>query len=156
MINFIKTKHGALCKDNVCKDFPGFTERNGGSFGFLDCSFLKSDLNMMFRTLYDLSVEARILCALSCCIGFFGAVFVYFFLLVLHHYNTEIFFDTGKNIFTGFEGYGNTKKNIIMILHIKKGKLGLKLNYLQEMRNILINWLIKMMNNLFKQKILLL
>ena len=110
MINFIKNKLDPLCKDNVCGDFPGFTERNGGLFGFLDCSFLKSDLNMMYRTLYDLSVEARILCALSCCIGFFGAVFVYFFLLVLHHYNTEIFFDTGKSIFTGFEGYGNTKK----------------------------------------------
>ena len=102
---------------------PELTKRKGGLFGFLDCSFLKSDLHMMYRTVYDLSVEARILCALSCCIGFFGAVFVYFFLLVLHHYNTEIFFDTGKSIFTGFEGYGNTKKKAINDPSYKKRKI---------------------------------
>ena len=111
MIKFIKGQlDNKICADNICDIFPELTKRKGGLFGFLDCSFLKSDLNMMYRTVYDLSVETRILCALSCCIGFFGAVFVYFFLLVLHHYNTEIFFDIGKSIFTGFEGYGNTKK----------------------------------------------
>ena len=66
---------------------------------------------MIYRTLYDMSVEARILCALSCCIAFFGAIFIYFFLLVLHHYNAEIFFDNGKSIFIGFDGYRNTKRN---------------------------------------------
>ena len=34
----------------------------------------------MYRALWDLSWESRILCALSCCIGFFGAIAVYSFL----------------------------------------------------------------------------
>jgi hypothetical protein len=124
MVNFIKTNLDKyICGNGICGELPELNKRKGGLFGFLDCSFLKSDLNMMYRTVYDLSVEARILCALSCCIGFFGAVFVYFFLLVLHHYNTEIFFDTGKSIFTGFEGYGNTKKKAINDPSYKKRKI---------------------------------
>jgi hypothetical protein len=94
---------------NSWKDLLDLSKKQGGLFGYLDCSFLKSDLAMIYRTLYDLNVEARILCALSCCIAFFGAVFVYFFLLVLHHYNTELFFDNGKSIFFGFEGFGPKK-----------------------------------------------
>ena len=123
IIDFASEKIKVICKDNKFGNFTEYAKRKGGLFGFLDCSFLKSDLHMMYRTVYDLSVEARILCALSCCIGFFGAVFVYFFLLVLHHYNTEIFFDTGKSIFTGFEGYGNTKKKAINDPSYKKRKI---------------------------------
>ena len=99
-----------LCGGNKCDNFLEVSKRLGGLFGSLDCSFLKSDLAMVCKTLYDASVEARILCALSCCIGFFGAVFVYFFLLVLHHYNTELFFDNKNSIFVGIGGYGSTKK----------------------------------------------
>ena len=66
----------------------------------------------MYRTLYDLYIEARILCALSCCIGYFGAIAVYFFLLVIHHYNNELFFDSGRSAFIGFEGFGSNKKEI--------------------------------------------
>ena len=93
--------------------FRQFSESSklGGLFSSFDCSFLKSDLAMMYRTLYDLSVEARILCALSCCIGFFGAIAVYFFLLVLHHYNRDLFFDSGQSIFIGING--NTKRKKI-------------------------------------------
>ena len=46
----------------------------------LNCSFIENDLNLMYRALWDLSWESRILCALSCCIGFFGAIAVYSFL----------------------------------------------------------------------------
>ena len=99
------------CNNKNCDNLLEISIKQGGLFGYLDCSFLKSDLAMIYRTLYDMSVEARILCALSCCIAFFGAVFVYFFLLVLHHYNAEIFFDNGKSIFIGFDGYKNTKRN---------------------------------------------
>ena len=110
MYNFIKNKiTNIVCKNN-CAKFPELAIREGGLFGSFNCTFLKSDLNMMYRTLFDLSVEARILCALSCCIGFFGAIAIYFFLLVLHHYNTEIFFDAGKSTFTGFDRIGNNKK----------------------------------------------
>ena len=123
MIQFMKNNVEDSKFNEKLDELTELSKRRGGLFGFLDCSFLKSDLNMMYRTVYDLSVEARILCALSCCIGFFGAVFVYFFLLVLHHYNTEIFFDTGKSIFTGFEGYGNTKKKAINDPSYKKRKI---------------------------------
>ena len=92
--------------------FRQFSESSklGGLFSSFDCSFLKSDLAMMYRTLYDLSVEARILCALSCCIGFFGAIAVYFFLLVMHHYNMDLFYDSGQSIFIGIEKNSKRKK----------------------------------------------
>ena len=109
MIDFMKGKIVQLSDDENCRKFGSIAIRNDGLFGSFDCSFLKSHLNMIYRTLYDLSIESRILCALSCCIAFFGAIFVYFFLLVLHHYNTDLFYDTGKSIFTGFEGYRNTR-----------------------------------------------
>ena len=100
----------AFCSLWDCGNFPDIAIREGGIFGSFNCTFLKSDLSMMYRTLYDLSVEARILCALSCCIAFFGAIAVYFFLLVLHHYDNEIFFDNNNSIFIGFNGLGNKKK----------------------------------------------
>ena len=118
----IKTKLNEICGKD-CLEFSIMANRNGGIFGSFDCSFLKSDLAMIYRTLYDLSIEARILCALSCCISFFGAIFVYFFLLVMHHYNTELFFDNGNNFITGFEGFGNTKKKQINDPSHKKRKL---------------------------------
>ena len=31
-------------------------------------------------------------------------------LTLLHHYNNEIFFDSGKSIFTGFDGFGRGYK----------------------------------------------
>ena len=110
MISLIKKKvDNVLCRAN-CNDFPEVSVRKGGLFGSFDCSFLKSDLAMMYRTLYDMSVEARILCALSCCIGFFGAIAVYFFLLVLHHYNNELFYDQDNSNFIWFDGNRKTKK----------------------------------------------
>jgi len=84
--------------------------REGGLFGSFDCGFLKSNLNLLYTALYDASVESRILSACSLCASFFGAVAIYFFLLVMHHYNNELFFDTGKSIFTGFDGFGGGYK----------------------------------------------
>ena len=84
--------------------------REGGLFGSFDCGFLKSNLNLLYTALYDASVESRILSACSLSASFFGAVAIYFFLLVMHHYNNELFFDTGKSIFTGFDGFGGGYK----------------------------------------------
>ena len=84
--------------------------KEGGLFGSFDCGFLKSHLNLLYTALYDASVESRILSALSLTSSFFGAVAIYFFLLVMHHYNNELFFDTGKSIFTGFDGFGGGYK----------------------------------------------
>ena len=78
-----------------------------------DCRFLKYDLNQLYRAISDASVESRILAALSLCISFFGAVALYFFLLVMHHYNNELFFDSGKSIFTGLDGFGGGYKKKI-------------------------------------------
>ena len=105
------------------KYYEQYVVRQDGLFGSFDCSFLKSDLSMMYRTLYDLSVEARILCALSCCIGFFGAIAVYFFLLVLHHYNMDLFFDSGQSIFTGFDRNASRKKMLNKDPGYKKRKI---------------------------------
>lgn len=56
-----------------------------------NCGFLKSDLNLLYNSLYDLSVESRILFILSCCIGFFGEALIYFYLLAMYHYNNTEF-----------------------------------------------------------------
>ena len=99
--------------------------KRGGLFSCFDCGFLKSDLQHLYRTLYDASIESRILCALSLCSAFFGAVAVYFYLLVMHHYNNELFFDSGKSIFTGFDGFGSgyKRKNHNQDPSYKKRKL---------------------------------
>ena len=94
-----------------CNDLPELAAQNEGLFGSFKCGFLKTDLNLVYRALYDASVESRILAACSLCASFFGAVAVYFYLLVLHHYNNELFFDSGKSIFTGFDGFGGGYKN---------------------------------------------
>ena len=108
-----------------CVDLGKRSIQEGGIFGAFDCGFLKSDLANFYRALYHASVESRILCALSLCISFFGAVALYFFLLVLHHYNNELFFDSGKSIFKGFEGFGAgyKKKNYQQDPAYKKRRL---------------------------------
>ena len=118
-----------LCVDGTnsvdCNDLSKRSIQEGGIFGSFDCGFLKSDLANFYRALYHASVESRILCALSLCISFFGAVALYFFLLVLHHYNNELFFDSGKSIFKGFEGFGAgyKKKNYQQDPAYKKRRL---------------------------------
>ena len=90
-----------------------------------DCCFVNTNINLTYRVLLDASLESRKLCALSLCSSFFGAIAVYFFLLVLHHYNNELFFDSGKSIFRGFSGLGGgyKKKNIDKDPAYKKRKL---------------------------------
>ena len=97
----------------------------GGIFGFFDCGFLDNDLDMVYRALYDMSKESKILFGLSLTSSFFGAIAVYFYLLVLHHYNKELFFDSGKSIFRGFDGFGEgyKKKNRNQDPAYKKRKL---------------------------------
>ena len=111
-----------------CSEFDDLCERAGqigGLFGSFDCGFVKDDLDNLKWTLDDASTESRILAATSLSASFFGAVAIYFFLLVMHHYNNELFFDTGKSIFTGFDGFGGgyKKKNINKDPAYKKRKL---------------------------------
>ena len=108
---------------NIAEYFSEIAKRKGGLFGSYDCSFLKRDLHMMYRTVYDAAIESRILCALSCCIGFFGAIAVYFFLLVIHHYDNELFYDAGQSNFIGFEGFGYKRNDIGKNPAYKKRKI---------------------------------
>lgn len=94
-----------------CTELLEYSHYKDGIFGFFNCGFLLNDLNMVYRTLYDASKESEILSALSLTSSFFGAIAVYFYLLVLHHYNNELFFDSGKSIFRGFDGFGSGYKN---------------------------------------------
>ena len=50
----------------------------------LNCSFVGYNLNLMYRAMWDLAWETNILCALSCCISFFGVIAVYSFLWVMY------------------------------------------------------------------------
>ena len=122
-VNLIRDRIKVIVDDPNTKNLTKIAARQGGLFGSFDCSFLKSDLNMMYRTLYDMSVEARILCALSCCIGFFGAIAVYFFLLTLHHYNSDLFFDSGQSIFARLDGNASRKKMLNKDPGYKKRKI---------------------------------
>ena len=54
--------------------------------------------------MWDFSWETRILCALSCCIGFFGAIAVYSFLWAMHLWKRE------DNNYSGYNSYKNDKK----------------------------------------------
>ena len=62
------------------RDYDSVVQRGENIFNALDCSFVNNTLNLMYDSLWDFSWETRILCALSCCIGFFGAIAVYGFL----------------------------------------------------------------------------
>ena len=41
----------------------------------------------------------------------------------MHHYDNDIFFEQGKSIFTGFDGYGNTRKKNLKDPSYKKRKI---------------------------------
>ena len=57
----------------------------------LDCQFIKYDLQILYDSFYEISIESRISCALSCFIGFLSEISVIFYLLVLYHYNNTEF-----------------------------------------------------------------
>ena len=113
----IKDFYDLICKKSptdeeyikVCNDLNYIIGNK--TLGTFDCGFLKSDLNHLYKALDDASSESQKLSAISSCSAFFGAIAVYFYLLVIHHYNNELFFDSGKSIFTGFDGFGRGYKN---------------------------------------------
>ena len=100
MINQLNAKLKTIEDDFNLSNF--FYYDKGNFMDSFDCGFLKSDINMVYYSLYDLSIESRILCALSCCIAFFGEISVYFYLLSMYHYDKSIFkegnLDTNINI----------------------------------------------------------
>lgn len=75
--------------NNITKDI----EEIGNYLSVFDCGFLKSEIQILYDTLYELSIESRISCAICCCIGFFAEIAIIFYLLVMYHYNHKIFND---------------------------------------------------------------
>ena len=114
-----------LCSTLDWEDLATIASNKGNFFDSFNCGFLKSDFNILYQALYDAATESEYLAAISLCASFFGAVAVYFYLLVLHHYNNEMFYDSGKSIFKGFDGFGGgfKKKNIQQDPAYKKRKL---------------------------------
>ena len=65
----------------------------GQTIDKLNCNYLKNEIQILFDSLYELSIGSRISCALCCCIGFFLELSIAFYLLVLFHYNNTEFKD---------------------------------------------------------------
>ena len=87
---FTETKNKIKLNDNYEFNKVSLSKSNPNSNSY-NCGFLKSDLNLLYNSLYDLSVESRILFIISCCIGFFGEALIYFYLLSMYHYNNTEF-----------------------------------------------------------------
>ena len=68
-------------------------EKIGDTIEQLNCTYLKNEMQILYDSLYELSIESRISCILCCCIGFFLEFSIAFYLLVLYHYNNNDFKD---------------------------------------------------------------
>ena len=68
-------------------------ENLGDTIEKLNCGYLKTEIQILYDSLYELSIESRISCVLCCCIGFFLEFSIGFYLLVLYHYNNNEFKD---------------------------------------------------------------
>ena len=66
-------------------------EKLGNYIESLNCGFIKNELEMLYDSLYELSIESRISCTLCCFIGFFAEITIGFYLLVIYHYNNNEF-----------------------------------------------------------------
>ena len=76
-----------LEENNIVTDI----EMLENDISMFDCGYLKSEINILYDSLYEMSIESRILCAINCSIGFIGEIAVIFYLLVMYHYNNNIF-----------------------------------------------------------------
>ena len=68
-------------------------EKIGNAIEQLNCTYLKNEMQILYDSLYELSIASRISCVLCCCIGFFLEFSIAFYLLVLYHYNNNEFKD---------------------------------------------------------------
>jgi hypothetical protein len=99
----------------------------GGIFSFMDCAFLKYDLNIIFEVFTSLSSRSRSLCGITCSLAFFGCVTVYFSLFCIYHYDKERFKDLKHEKLGGLFDYNvhnkkNNKKNPLIDNQYKKNK----------------------------------
>ena len=99
----------------------------GGIFSFMDCAFLKYDLNIIFEVFTSLSSRSRSLCGITCSLACFGTVTVYFSLFCIYHYDKEKFKDLKYDKFGGLFNSDdhhkkNSKKNPLIDNQYKKNK----------------------------------
>ena len=90
--------------ENLFDIFKNELENGYNIYDNWNCSFINNNLNLMYRAMWDFAWETRILCALSCCIGFFGAIGVYSFLWVMHLWKRE------DNSYNEYNSYKKNKK----------------------------------------------
>ena len=122
--NLIQTMTGWIQKDldNVYEknltSLITIINRDGNIYENLDCGFLNSTLNVMYRAIWDFSWESRNLCALSCCIAFFGIIAVYSFLWVMELWKKEGGDIPSKKNYNDYSKFNDTNK--------KKKRAGIK------------------------------
>ena len=88
----LKTNVGELLSQfdrETIEFFRPKIEQAGTIYANFNCSFINNTINLMYRAMWDFAWETRILCALSCCIGFFGIFAVYSFLWVMFLWRKE-------------------------------------------------------------------
>ena len=73
----------------LLSDYKKVYDNTGSIYSGLNCNFIQNNLNLLYRALWDLSWEARIMCALSCFIGFMGAIAVYGFLWSMYLWRND-------------------------------------------------------------------
>ena len=97
MINKIyKALYNKTSNLRLLQDEPNIIseiEKIGDTIEQLNCTYLKNEMQILYDSLYELSIESRISCVLCCCIGFFLEFSIAFYLLVLYHYNNNDFKD---------------------------------------------------------------
>ena len=97
--NMIKEIHDALYNDTIVRILDGKKkiisniEKLEEAIEKLNCGYLYTEIQILYGSLYELSIESRISCVLCCCIGFFLEFSIAFYLLVLYHYNNTEFKD---------------------------------------------------------------
>ena len=107
----LKELYEKFFKDTEIEKYQKIYKKTGSIYSGLNCSFIENDLNLLYRAMWDLSWESRVLCALSCCIGFFGAIAIYGFLWSFHLWG---------------ENYNNNNKNNNKNNNNNKGKFDYK------------------------------
>jgi hypothetical protein len=78
-----------IIDQNKLSKYQNIYKNTGSVYSILKCDFIQNEFNLLYNALWDFSWEARILCTLSCFIGFLGVVGVYGFLWTMHNWRRD-------------------------------------------------------------------
>ena len=70
-------------------NYQNIYKNTGSVYSVLKCDFIHYEFNLLYNALWDFSWETRILCTLSCFIGFLGVIGVYGFLWTMHNWRRD-------------------------------------------------------------------